>query len=266
MNKSRLFLITGLIPVVLTLATSGCATKHYVTAQVAPVNAKVNTLETKTNDQADKEATDVSRLEEKLNTTDHDVAQVASVAQQANTSAAQANQLGQQNQSAIAANQSAVAANTASIATLDKALTYSLVAKGDVTFASNQSKLGKADEAALDVLIQQVQSNPRAVFELIGFTDRVGSTEYNLALSRRRAESVERYLVRQGIPLRGIHIIGLGKEPVPAGLLAEVQQVDPNATDAKSRRLARRVLIRIYTPNASVPGAESASVFTEPRP
>lgn len=260
MNKSQLFLITGLIPVALALATSGCATKHYLTAQLAPVNAKVSALETKTNDQADKEATDVSRLDEKLATTDHDVTQVAAAAKQANASAAQANQLGQQNQSAIAANQSAIAANAASITTLDKAMTYSLVAKGDVTFAFNKSNLGKTDEAALDALVLQVQSNPRAVFELIGFTDRVGGPDYNLTLSRRRAESVERYLVRQGIPLRGIHIVGLGKEPVPAGLLADVQAVDPNATAANSRRLARRVLIRIYAPNASVPDAESASL------
>ncbi len=199
-------------------------------------------------------------MEEKPDTNDHDVAQVASVAQQADTPAAQANQLGQQNQSGIASNQSAISANYASIATLDKALIYSLVAKGDVTFAFNKCNLGKTDEAALDALVAQVQSNPRAVIELIGFTDRVGSTEYNLVLSRRRAESVERYLVRQGIPLRGIHIIGLGKEPVPAGLLAEVQQVDPNATDANSRRLARRVVIRVYAPNASVPDGESASL------
>jgi hypothetical protein len=107
--KPKPFLITGLIPVVLAPATSGWATKHYVTAQLTPVNEKVSALETKTNDQADKEATDVSRLDERQATTDHDVTQVTAVAKQANASAAQANQLGQQNQSAIAANQSAIA-------------------------------------------------------------------------------------------------------------------------------------------------------------
>jgi OmpA-OmpF porin, OOP family len=262
MNKSRLSLITGItvFPVALALTTSGCATKRYVAAQIAPVNSKVSALETKTNEQADKEATDVSRVEEKLGSTDSKVSEVASAAQQANASAAQANQAAQQNQSAIAANQSAIATNTASITTLDKAITYSLVATGDVTFAFNKSNLGKSDEAALDALIQQVQSNPRAVFELIGFTDPIGSTDYNLALSRRRAEAVERYLVRQGIALRGLHIVGLGKEPVPTGLLAEVQAVDPNATSAEARRLARRVVIRIYAPNASVPATQSASL------
>ena len=244
----------------LALATSGCATKHYVKAQLDPVNSKVSALETKTNAQTDREAADVSRVEQKLDSTDSQVAEAATAAEKANARAAQASQLAQQNQSAIAANQSAVAANTASITTLGNAMNYSLVATGNVTFAFNKSNLGKTDEAALDDLIQQARSNPRAVFELIGFTDRVGTKEYNLALSRRRAESVQRYLVQQGVSLRGIHIIGLGKEPVPPGLLEDVQAVDSNATSANSRSLARRVLIRVYTPNASVPSAESATL------
>ncbi|HUI77453.1 MAG TPA: OmpA family protein [Bryobacteraceae bacterium] len=236
---------------VVALATSGCATKKYVAAQLAPVNSKVSALETKTNDQADREATDVSRLEEKLGSTDAKVAEVASVAQKANATADQADRLAEQDQSAIKSDETAIAANAASITALDKAMNYSLVAKADVTFGFNKSKLGKTDEAALDALVQQAQSTPRVAFELVGFTDPVGSTEYNLGLSRRRADSVARYLVRQGIPLRGIHIIGLGKEPVPAGFLADVQAVDPNITRADAMRLARRVRIRLYAPNAS---------------
>lgn len=242
----------GVMPIVLVLATSGCATKGFVKAQVAQTDSKISALEAQTNAQATKEQTDISRVEEKIATTDNKVAEVATTAQQANSTANQANQLGQQNQSAIAAS------NTA-IANLDKAMSYSLVAKGDVTFGFNKSNIGKTDQAALDLLVQQVQARPRVVFELLGFTDSVGSPSYNLALSRRRAESVARYLVHQGIPLRGIHIIGLGKEPVPPSLLADLQAVDPNATSGDSQRLARRVLIRIYTADASLQTGASAS-------
>jgi len=244
MTKSGLYFISiSFIPVVVALATSGCATKAYVRAQVAPVDTKVSALDAKTNEQADKEHNDISRVEEKLMTTDGKVAEVASAAQKANATADRANQLAEQDQSAIAA-------NTATITALDKAMNYSLVATADVTFDFNKSKLGRADEAALDALVQQVQSTPRVVFELVGFTDPVGTTEYNLALSRRRAESVARYLVRHSIPLRGIHIIGLGKEPIPAGFFADVQAVAPGATEGDAMRLARRVVIRIYAPNA----------------
>lgn len=253
MNKARRpFIWIGSIPVMLALATSGCATKHYVAAQIAAVNEKVSALDGKTNEQVDKEHTDISRVEEKLGSTDAKVAEVASAAQQASVSAAQANKLAQQDQTEIATEQSAVSANAASIATLDKAISYSLVAKLNVTFDFDKSNLGETDQAALDALVQQVQSRPRVVFELLGFTDPAGTADYNLALSRRRADSVARYLVHHGIPLQGIHIIGLGKEPVPSALLVDLEAVDPNTTEADAMRLARRVLIRIYAPNASV--------------
>jgi len=247
------------MPVVMALATSGCASKGFVRAQIAATNSKVSALETKTNQQAEKEEADVSRLQEKLGTTDHKVDEVASAAQQANASAGQANQLAGQNQAAIATSQSAIAANTVAISTLDKSINYSLVATADVTFAFNKSNLSDADRAALDTLIRQFQSTPRAVFELLGFTDPVGAAAYNLTLSRSRAETVARYLVRRGIPLRSIRVIGLGKEPVPSDVLADVQAAYPNATAANSLQLARRVLIRIYTPNTSA-GVQTSSL------
>jgi outer membrane protein OmpA-like peptidoglycan-associated protein len=131
----------------------------------------VDALEAKTGEHAEKEQTDISRVEEKISFT-------------------QANQKGQLNQSAIAANQAAIAPDSAAISTLDKAMTHLLVAKGDVTFGFDKSKLGQTDQAALDALIQQVQSMPRPVFELTGFTDPIGTVDYNLALSRRRADAV----------------------------------------------------------------------------
>jgi outer membrane protein OmpA-like peptidoglycan-associated protein len=46
-----------------------------------------------------------------------------------------------------------------------------------------------------------------------GFTDKTGTPEYNLELSRRRAEAVQTYLVAQhNIPVYRIQIVGLGKD------------------------------------------------------
>ena len=45
-----------------------------------------------------------------------------------------------------------------------------------------------------------------------GFTDQVGSTDYNAALSRRRADAVVEYLVAaHDIPVYRVHMVGLGK-------------------------------------------------------
>lgn len=249
MSKTkRSLILTGLFPVVFALAGSACATKKYVQAQIAPVNTKLGELATKTDNEADKEQNDVSRVEEKLGSTDRKVAEVEATAQQANTTATQANQLAQQDQAGIAANQSAIAAANSSIATLDKAMTYTLVASGEVTFAFNKSALGKVDKEALNALVQQVQSKARVQFELLGFTDKVGGPAYNIALSNRRADAVARYLIEQGMQLRGVHIIGLGKEQVPAELVADVPP-------ANSNKMARRVVIKVYAADADVQAA-----------
>jgi hypothetical protein len=113
MTNSKLLFSTVPLAVILALVTSGCATKKYVQAQIAPVNSKVGALEAKTSEQAETEQTDISRVEEKIGSTDAKVAEVAATAQQATASAAQANQLGQQNQPAIASNQAAIGVNTA---------------------------------------------------------------------------------------------------------------------------------------------------------
>jgi len=259
MSKSRLFIGIGFIPAVLALSTTGCATKKYVSAQIAPVNAKISALEAAAKEQTEKEQADVSRVEAKIAATDGKVAEAAAAAERANNSAAQANQLGQQNQAAIASNGSAIAANASAIQALEKAMNYSLVAEGVVTFGFNSSNLDKADQGTLDGLAQQARSAPRAEFELLGFTDPVGTPAYNLELSRRRAESVARFLVHQGMAVRGIHLAGLGKEPVPSDWLADGPAVDTNARDAKSRGLARRVLLRIYAPAGNPPAATVTS-------
>jgi len=63
-----------------------------------------------------------------------------------------------------------------------------------------------------------------------GHTDSVGSDEYNLGLSDRRANSVRQYLVNQGIDPSRLSSKGYG----------EAEPIAPNNTDegrAKNRRI-----------------------------
>jgi outer membrane protein OmpA-like peptidoglycan-associated protein len=69
---------------------------------------------------------------------------------------------------------------------------------------------------------------------IAGHTDAVGSSEYNQALSDRRAESAARYLTAQGV-IRHIATAGLG----------EREPVSSNTTDA-GRQQNRRIEIAIY--------------------
>ena len=60
-------------------------------------------------------------------------------------------------------------------------------------FDSNQIRSDYNDE--LNVLGEFLKNNPSKYVVLTGFTDGTGPSEYNLGLARRRAESVEAYLI-----------------------------------------------------------------------
>jgi outer membrane protein OmpA-like peptidoglycan-associated protein len=113
---------------------------------------------------------------------------------------------------------------------------YRLQNTQKVYFGSGKSNLTKDEEAKLDQTIQSLASVKNYVIEVEGFTDRIGDKDYNLALSQRRADAVLRYLTLHDVPLRKIHVVGVGNE-------------DPNAVNKTraDRKENRRVDLRVYT-------------------
>src|SRR6478609_3856839 len=89
------------------LLTSGCATKNYVRSQVNPVNQNLGQFEKKTNDQISyinaKQQRDMSAVNERFDTTDQKLAEVANTAQQAQGTASRAMEETESNSSRIAA-------------------------------------------------------------------------------------------------------------------------------------------------------------------
>jgi OOP family OmpA-OmpF porin len=62
----------------------------------------------------------------------------------------------------------------------------------------------------LSRVIQLLREMPDIDVVVIGYTDDVGSKEYNLELSLRRAESVRDYMVTQGIERQRLSVSGRG--------------------------------------------------------
>lgn len=67
----------------------------------------------------------------------------------------------------------------------------------NILFDYNRSEIGGEFPYELNTLGRFLQNNPKAYVILSGFTDSTGSQEYNLGLSRRRAESVSSYLTEK---------------------------------------------------------------------
>ncbi len=105
-----------------------------------------------------------------------------------------------------------------------------------VTFENDSDRLESTAFAALDAAIETLRMNADLPIEVAGHTDSRSSDAYNLDLSRRRAETVRRYLVDHGVT-NALTSHGYGEsEPVADN--------DTAAGRAKNRRVVLRILSR----------------------
>ncbi len=85
-----------------------------------------------------------------------------------------------------------------------------LILRG-VHFDFNKSNIRPADAAVLDEAVTALKANSNTRVDVNGYTDAIGSEEYNLKLSQRRADSVANYLEQQGVPSSQLVTQGFGK-------------------------------------------------------
>jgi OOP family OmpA-OmpF porin len=228
---------------VLGLVTTGCATKRYVRATVAPLEAKVAQLDKKTTDKDAELAKDVETLENDLSRTKEGLSDVDAKAIAANESAQRAD--GKAVKAGLAADEARSKAEKGldRAALLERAIEerdkLELHGETTVLFRINSSALTPEGKAAIDELAAGLVSLERFVVELEGFTDRTGDRTLNLSLSQRRAEAVARYLtIKHGVPLRRVYVLGVGEESPAAD----------NKTPS-GRAQNRRVAMRIFAPS-----------------
>jgi outer membrane protein OmpA-like peptidoglycan-associated protein len=82
---------------------------------------------------------------------------------------------------------------------------------GDVLFDFNETTLKPGGLRAVNELAEFMKEYPERNVLIEGHTDSIGSDEYNLQLSERRAASVRESLLESGISRNRIQIAGYGK-------------------------------------------------------
>jgi peptidoglycan-associated lipoprotein len=101
---------------------------------------------------------------------------------------------------------------------------YEVVLSDDsVKFPVDRRALSPEAEARLAELAQRLKSENRNVYlEIQGHTDASGPPEYNDQLGQARAESVRKYLSRQGVALNRMATVSYGEEaPVATNEMPE---------------------------------------------
>ncbi len=91
-----------------------------------------------------------------------------------------------------------------------------------------------ANLAAMEAAVREFRQSPTAQIVLHGFTDGRGKPEYNIKLSRQRAEAVAAYLTKRfGVPASRIKIVPHGAVP------------ERDLQGVSSEREGRRVVIEV---------------------
>ena len=82
----------------------------------------------------------------------------------------------------------------------------------DIFFEFDSSTISTEAEAILRAKAEWMQRNPSLSIVIEGHCDNRGTTEYNLALGERRAESVKRFMIDLGVSETRIRTISYGEE------------------------------------------------------
>jgi outer membrane protein OmpA-like peptidoglycan-associated protein len=105
-----------------------------------------------------------------------------------------------------------------------------------ILFDFDSAKLRDSSKAILRSLSHYIANDPKLKLQVEGHTCTIGSYNYNMSLSQRRAESVKRYLIEScGISPERLKAVGFGF----------TKPEKPNTNEANRAR-NRRVIFRQF--------------------
>lgn len=106
----------------------------------------------------------------------------------------------------------------------------------NVYFDFDKTKITTGSISAINFLIKYLNANPEAHVDIIGYADEFGDIDYNMGLSRRRAERVFEMVTRFGIDPNRLHMVFRGEDTsVPKESFL-------------ARQLVRRVAFEVFNP------------------
>lgn len=103
----------------------------------------------------------------------------------------------------------------------------------NVFFDFDETRITTGTISAINFLIKYLNANPKANAEVIGYADEYGDYQYNINLSRKRAERVMEMIVRSGIDAKRLKLVVKGED----------NSVPKNSKLA--RQLVRRVAFKV---------------------
>lgn len=135
---------------------------------------------------------------------------------------------------------------TGTAISIRRELTPISVARGEffsvknILFKFDSSALDREAQIELEKIIPTLISNPSLEIEIKGFTDNIGSAEYNLELSGERAQNVYNYLNNSGVDPARMTCLGRGETE-----FVSYNKNSDGTDNPEGRRYNRRVSISV---------------------
>lgn len=210
MKKRQFAFLVGIVVLVGLLSFTGCATKKFVTGEIATIDKKVTGVETA-----------VEENQKRIREHDERLASIGSLITQHDNQFKEVD---------------------GKIDEVRKVAQGHLLFKetlrsSDAKFKFDSFALSPEAQAALDKLVETLIAQDRGVYiEIQGHTDSTGEEGYNLILGKKRADAVVDYLYKKHhVPLHRMQAVSWGSS-APVG--------DNKTTEGRAQN--RRVEVLVY--------------------
>lgn len=114
-----------------------------------------------------------------------------------------------------------------------------------VNFQFDKAELTEPSKGTLDELAAKLAAHPEMSATIEGYTDAIGSADYNKQLGRKRAEAVRDYLAGKGVDAGHIQVASRGKDDPVADNSTEEGRAQNRRAEVKAADSAQNVKIEI---------------------
>ena len=235
-----------LLPAVLIIAASGCATKGWVLEELGRQQAELRTQQAEMGQRIDQVGSETQRVNKRVDSVEGRASQAFQKAESTSvrlgalessvTSASEAARGARERADAAMTKAEGVEGGLAKLRSNQYNAKYNrhntrTVETVNVQFGFDRSDLDDGAQTTLLGLVKDLQANPNLTVELMGYTDMKGAREYNYNLSQRRVDAVRRFLVEKGVQTSRIQAVSLGALG------------DRGVPEAQKRRVSAKLMI-----------------------
>ena len=237
-----------LLPALLLIAASGCATKGWVLEELSRQQAEMGNQQAEMGQRIDQVGSETQRVNKRVDGVEGRVSQAfqkvestdvrVGALQSSVTSASEAARGARERADAAMAKAEGVDGGLSKLRSNQQNIKLNrhntrTVETVNVQFGFDRSDLDDGAQTTLLGLVKDLQANPNLTVELAGYTDMKGAREYNYNLSQRRVEAVRRFLVEKGVQTSRIQAVGFGALG------------DRGVPEAQKRRVSARLMIEL---------------------